>query len=72
MSSIEELRKDPAYSEGFWDASDDLPLCDDASEAYEAGWRAWYRVKGIFLDAGFAENPDGSFTKSFTTREPRS
>lgn len=45
---MKDLRAHPHYFTGFYDALDFVPLFDDASDAYKAGWRAAWETKRIF------------------------
>lgn len=56
---VTDLQADPAYHEGFFDAQSGEPLFDDASKAYEAGWRAFYASREILERAGFSRTASG-------------
>jgi hypothetical protein len=66
-----KIQEHPDYAEGFYDARDGEPLFDDASEAYEAGWRGFYECRGILERAGMSDNGKGgmSVTLSVSARE---
>lgn len=63
------VQEDPAYSEGFLDAQSGEPLFDGAHEAYEAGWRAFYRCQELLSNAGFAKQSDGRWSKTTVVRK---
>jgi hypothetical protein len=41
-----EIRADPAYAVGFWDAAFGEPLFPDAAEPYRLGWIACQKLLG--------------------------
>ena len=59
-------RDHPAYHEGFFDAQCGDPIFDDATEPYRAGWEAYWTCREILERSGFAESPDGTFSKTAT------
>lgn len=46
-----DIRADPAYAEGFWDARDLESLFPDADPAYAAGWQAYWNCRAILTNA---------------------
>lgn len=42
---MSDIRQDPAYASGFDDAKAGEPLFDTASDAYAAGWRAYWSLR---------------------------
>lgn len=62
------VQEHPAYSEGFWDAKAGEPLFDSAAPEYEAGWRAFHQCRELLTGAGFAEQPDGQWSKTTVVR----
>lgn len=61
---MSDIRKDPAYADGFEDAKDGEPLFDTASTAYAAGWRAFHNFQESLTAAGFKQTAPGAFTKT--------
>jgi hypothetical protein len=65
-----DLRSDPDYSEGFYDAADFAPLFPDASAPYEAGWRAYWRCRDLLDAAGFEARSSLNFSKTTVANHP--
>lgn len=67
MSREERLqwREHPEYSDGFADGMDDELLADDASAPFRAGYAGALTVRAILEGAGFRDNGNGEFPKSF-------
>jgi hypothetical protein len=70
MREDKPVREDPAYHDGFFDARSGEPLFPGASEAYEAGWRGYWRAREILEANGFIRRSDGSFTKRTVIPSP--
>ncbi|CAN7303452.1 hypothetical protein LJR164_001582 [Phenylobacterium sp. LjRoot164] len=61
----ERIQEHPDYAEGYYDALDMEPLfANEATAAYQAGWRAAWECKQILADAWFQQHGPRQFSKT--------
>lgn len=52
------IQETAGYHEGFFDAIDGESLFEgECSPEYEAGWRAYWAVRGMLNEPGFLDTP---------------
>lgn len=59
------VKSHPDYSVGYFDGLHDRCRNCEGRE-YRAGYDAGYEARGVFLSNGFAPQPDGYFSQTFT------
>lgn len=69
MTEPADLRSDPEYAEGFYDAADMQPLHDGMGEAYTAGWRACMNAKLILEKYGFTQTAAREYSRTLTLQD---
>lgn len=66
MAVPPEIKNHPDYASGYWDAMDGVPILDDATSEYRAGWEAADRTKALLESHGFTKTGPREYGKAMT------
>jgi hypothetical protein len=64
-----QAQKHPAYSDGYFDGLNAMPMQGGQHAAYEVGYMAGAAAADLFEDCGFERCGDGTFSKHFAMRK---